>query len=56
MKLLDLINILLNFYTRKGNVPIYYEGDRETDAPWEVKGVEKRDSDDAEKGVKIVIY
>ncbi len=60
MKLLDLINILLNLYIRKGNVPIYYSPVPDYRGfliePIEVTGVEKQDSDNVENGEKVVIY
>lgn len=60
LKILDLINILLNFYIRKGNIPIYYSPVPDSRGfliePIEVTGVEKQDSGDTRNGEKIVIY
>ena len=57
MKILDLINALLNVYVKEGNVPIFYEGEKLTEA-WPVEGVEVRDSvslpDTQEDGVTVI--
>jgi CobQ-like glutamine amidotransferase family enzyme len=55
LKILELINELLNIYTQEGNVLMFFEG-RSMSEAWEVMGVEKRDFDDAENGEKVVIY